>query len=122
MSVPDPAGAIQTEPGAGAAPLDPAECCSSAERGRQRVCCLTCFPGEPHHGAGPGAGAQLREQHATVEGLVDDVVAAYHNGFNKAIQNYSSILRLFGDAKTQARRFCHDTCAVTRLLRGSWCS
>lgn len=42
-----------------------------------------------------------------MEGLVDDVVAAYHNGFNKAIQNYSSILRLFGEAKTQVRLCGH---------------
>lgn len=57
-----------------------------------------------------------------MDGLVDDVVAAYHNGFNKAIQNYSSILRLFGDAKSQVRRVCHATCATGRCLGwgGRW--
>ena len=42
---------------------------------------------------------QLREQYETVDGLVDDVVATYHNGFNKAIHNYSQILQLFAQAK-----------------------
>ena len=46
--------------------------------------------------------AQLRAQRERVEELVDDVVQAYHNGFNKAIHNYSQILRLFSDAKEQA--------------------
>lgn len=36
-----------------------------------------------------------------MDGLVDDVVATYHNGFNKAIHNYSQILQLFADTKAQ---------------------
>lgn len=44
---------------------------------------------------------QLREQHKTVDGLVDDVVAAYYNGFTKALHNYSQILRLFKQSKAQ---------------------
>jgi len=38
---------------------------------------------------------QLREQRDALELLVDEVVQAYHNGFNKALHNYSQILRLF---------------------------
>ena len=45
--------------------------------------------------------AQLREQRETIEGLVDDVVECYHNGFAKAIHNYSQILQLFSDSKAQ---------------------
>ena len=37
-----------------------------------------------------------------MEDLVDDVVQSYHNGFNKAIHNYSRILRLFSESKDQA--------------------
>ena len=33
---------------------------------------------------------------------MDDVVQSYHNGFNKAIHNYSRILRLFSESKDQA--------------------
>ena len=52
--------------------------------------------------------AQLREQFETVDGLVDDVVSTYHNGFNKAIHNYSQILQLFAQAKAQASpATCH---------------
>lgn len=36
-----------------------------------------------------------------MEDLVDEVVQAYHNGFNKAIHNYSRILHLFSDSKEQ---------------------
>ena len=43
---------------------------------------------------------QLREQRDTIEGLVDEVVQGYHNGFNKAIHNYSQILQLFANCKT----------------------
>lgn len=44
---------------------------------------------------------QLRAQRERVEDLVDDVVQSYHNGFNKAIHNYSRILRLFSESKDQ---------------------
>ncbi|KAL9261525.1 Exocyst complex component SEC8-like protein, partial [Drosera capensis] len=37
----------------------------------------------------------LKEQSDIIEEVVDEVVHAYHGGFNKAIQNYSQILRLF---------------------------
>lgn len=50
---------------------------------------------------GPRCFLQLRQQFVTVDGLVDDVVATYHNGFNKAIHNYSQILQLFADTKAQ---------------------
>ncbi|DBA83817.1 TPA: hypothetical protein ACH3X1_006340 [Trebouxia sp. C0004] len=43
---------------------------------------------------------ELRGQRDTIEGLVDEVVSGYHNGFNKAIHNYSQILQLFADCKT----------------------
>ena len=42
---------------------------------------------------------QLRDQRDTIEGLVDEVVQGYHNGFNKAIHNYSQILQLFTNCK-----------------------
>uniref|UniRef100_A0A1J3CYE1 Exocyst complex component Sec8 n=1 Tax=Noccaea caerulescens TaxID=107243 RepID=A0A1J3CYE1_NOCCA len=40
----------------------------------------------------------LKEQSDVVEEVVDEVVHAYHGGFNKAIQNYSQILRLFSES------------------------
>ncbi|KAG7992873.1 hypothetical protein I3843_02G149600 [Carya illinoinensis] len=40
----------------------------------------------------------LKEQSDVVEEVVNEVVHAYHSGFNKAIQNYSQILRLFGES------------------------
>ncbi|KAK8579690.1 hypothetical protein V6N12_070001 [Hibiscus sabdariffa] len=40
----------------------------------------------------------LKEQSDVVEDVVDEVVHAYHGGFNKAIQNYSQILRLFSES------------------------
>ncbi|KAM6584398.1 hypothetical protein CsatB_011400 [Cannabis sativa] len=40
----------------------------------------------------------LKEQSDVVEEVVDEVVHAYHSGFNKAIQNYSQILRLFSES------------------------
>ncbi|TYJ16045.1 hypothetical protein E1A91_A10G223400v1 [Gossypium mustelinum] len=33
----------------------------------------------------------LKEQRDIIEDVVDEVVHAYHGGFNKAIQNYSQI-------------------------------
>ncbi|XP_072067796.1 exocyst complex component SEC8 isoform X4 [Arachis hypogaea] len=45
------------------------------------------------------AAAQLlKEQSDVVEEVVDEVVQTYHSGFNKAIQNYSQILKLFSDS------------------------
>ncbi|XP_074558363.1 exocyst complex component SEC8 isoform X2 [Curcuma longa] len=40
----------------------------------------------------------LTEQSDLVEDVVDEVVHVYHHGFNKAIQNYSQILRLFSES------------------------
>ncbi|KAL8143200.1 hypothetical protein V2J09_016232, partial [Rumex salicifolius] len=40
----------------------------------------------------------LREQSESIEDVVDEVVQTYHNGFNRAIQNYSQILRLFSES------------------------
>ena len=35
--------------------------------------------------------------------MVDEVVDCYHNGFAKAIHNYSEILDLFSEAKLQVQ-------------------
>lgn len=35
----------------------------------------------------------LKEQSDLIEDVVDEVVHAYHHGFNKAIQNYSQVLQ-----------------------------
>ncbi|XP_050387688.1 exocyst complex component SEC8 [Argentina anserina] len=40
----------------------------------------------------------LKQQSDVVEEVVDEVVHNYHSGFNKAIQNYSQILRLFSES------------------------
>ncbi|KAL6131231.1 hypothetical protein ACLB2K_069607 [Fragaria x ananassa] len=40
----------------------------------------------------------LKQQSDVVEEVVDEVVHHYHSGFNKAIQNYSQILRLFSES------------------------
>lgn len=37
----------------------------------------------------------LKEQSDVVEEVVDEVVHAYHSGFNKAIQNYSQVSWFF---------------------------
>ncbi|XP_024391449.1 exocyst complex component SEC8 isoform X3 [Physcomitrium patens] len=42
--------------------------------------------------------AQLRETRDAIEEIVDSVVRIYHSGFNKAIHNYSQILRLFNES------------------------
>jgi len=44
---------------------------------------------------------ELKEQYGRLELLVDSVVHAYHNGFNKALQNYSGILQHFNVAQSQ---------------------
>jgi exocyst complex component 4 len=41
---------------------------------------------------------QLREQQQAVEAMVEQVVDVHHNGFNKSIQNYSQVLRLFTES------------------------
>ncbi|KAL9994747.1 putative Sec8 exocyst complex component specific domain, exocyst complex component Sec8/EXOC4 [Helianthus debilis subsp. tardiflorus] len=40
----------------------------------------------------------LKDQSDIVEEVVDEVVQTYHGGFNRAIQNYSQILRLFSES------------------------
>ncbi|CAL0321290.1 unnamed protein product [Lupinus luteus] len=44
------------------------------------------------------AAQSLKEQSDVVEEVVDEVVQSYHTGFNRAIQNYSQILRLFSES------------------------
>jgi len=44
---------------------------------------------------------KLKARKGRLEALVDDVVSSYHAGFNKAIHNYSEILRLFTGAQGQ---------------------
>ncbi len=48
---------------------------------------------------------QLKLQQETIEQLVDTVVQGYHSGFNKAIHNYTEILRLFLVSKTEVCLF-----------------
>ena len=57
---------------------------------------------------------QLKLQQERVEELVDNVVQGYHNGFNKAIHNYSQILHLFAVSKEQVQstRHYHMTCGI----------
>ncbi|CAM8918344.1 unnamed protein product [Rhodiola kirilowii] len=45
-----------------------------------------------------GEAQHLKEQSDIIEDVVDEVVHAYHSGFNRAIQNYSQILRLFSES------------------------
>ncbi|KAL2621943.1 hypothetical protein R1flu_002148 [Riccia fluitans] len=45
-----------------------------------------------------GAVRGLQKQRDEIEELVDDVVRGYSSGFNKAIHNYSQILRLFSES------------------------
>ena len=46
---------------------------------------------------------QLREASERLGAQLDSVVEAYHNGFARAIQNYSAILALFAESKEQVR-------------------
>ncbi|XP_074280068.1 exocyst complex component SEC8-like [Silene latifolia] len=41
----------------------------------------------------------LKEHNDVIEDVVNEVVHAYHSGFNRAIQNYSQILRLFSESE-----------------------
>nr|KAJ0220935.1 hypothetical protein LSAT_V11C200091690 [Lactuca sativa] len=45
----------------------------------------------------------LKDQSDIVEEVVDEVVQTYHGGFNRAIQNYSQILRLFSESTQSIR-------------------
>ncbi|XP_073395601.1 exocyst complex component SEC8 isoform X2 [Physcomitrium patens] len=59
---------------------------------------------------------KLREQRDAIEELVDDVVRIYHNGFNKAIHNYSQILRLFSESAGSINGLKDDLGEARRLL------
>ncbi|CAH8339587.1 unnamed protein product [Eruca vesicaria subsp. sativa] len=58
----------------------------------------------------------LREQSDVVEEVVDEVVHAYHGGFNKAIQNYSQILRLFSESTDKIGDLKHDLAEAKKSL------
>ncbi|CAH8283554.1 unnamed protein product [Eruca vesicaria subsp. sativa] len=58
----------------------------------------------------------LREQSDVVEEVVDEVVHAYHGGFNKAIQNYSQILRLFRESTEKLDDLKHDLADAKKSL------
>lgn len=57
--------------------------------------------------------ARLRD---TIEVLVDDVVQIYHVGFNKAIHNYSQILKLFSESAEQMSELKTSLAEARRLL------
>uniref|UniRef100_A0A5B7BF03 Exocyst complex component Sec8 n=1 Tax=Davidia involucrata TaxID=16924 RepID=A0A5B7BF03_DAVIN len=58
----------------------------------------------------------LKEQSDIVEEVVDEVVHAYHSGFNKAIQNYSQILRLFSESAESIAVLKVDLAEAKKLL------
>lgn len=56
----------------------------------------------------------LKEQSDVIEEVVDEVVQAYHGGFNKAIQNYSQVSKQFLDS------FFNYICLLDFILRFSF--
>ncbi|KAG5574754.1 hypothetical protein H5410_054888 [Solanum commersonii] len=58
----------------------------------------------------------LKEQSEIIEEVVDEVVHAYHGGFNKAIQNYSQILRLFSESTQSIGVLKGDLAEAKKLL------
>ena len=52
--------------------------------------------------------------------LVDKMVAGYHTGFAKSIQNYSQILHLFEDSKEQVCCVVVVGCARCACARRTW--
>ncbi|XP_031105855.1 exocyst complex component SEC8 [Ipomoea triloba] len=58
----------------------------------------------------------LKEQSGIIEDVVDEVVHAYHGGFNKAIQNYSQILRLFSESAQSIAVLKGDLSDAKKLL------
>ncbi|KAL0401796.1 UNVERIFIED_CONTAM: Exocyst complex component SEC8 [Sesamum latifolium] len=58
----------------------------------------------------------LKEQSDVIEEVVDEVVHAYHGGFNKAIQNYSQILRLFSESAQSIGVLKVDLAEAKKLL------
>eukprot|EP00897_Mesotaenium_endlicherianum_P010606 jgi/Mesen1/9574/ME000065S09000 len=59
---------------------------------------------------------KLSDQRDAVEFLVDEVVQGYHNGFNKAIHNYSQILKLFSESASQMSGLKKSLSDARRLL------
>lgn len=58
----------------------------------------------------------LKEQSDLIEDVVDEVVHSYHHGFNKAIQNYSQILRLFSESAESISVLKVDMAEAKKLL------
>ncbi|CAA0814086.1 Exocyst complex component SEC8, partial [Striga hermonthica] len=58
----------------------------------------------------------LKEQSDIIEEVVDEVVHVYHGGFNKAIQNYSQILRLFSESAQSIGALKVDLAEAKKLL------
>ncbi|VAI87422.1 unnamed protein product [Triticum turgidum subsp. durum] len=58
----------------------------------------------------------LKEQSDLIEDVVDEVVHAYHHGFNKAIQNYSQILRLFSESAESITGLKGEMAEAKKLL------
>ncbi|XP_038971816.1 exocyst complex component SEC8 [Phoenix dactylifera] len=58
----------------------------------------------------------LKEQSDLIEDVVDEVVHSYHHGFNKAIQNYSQILRLFSESAESISVLKIDMAEAKKLL------
>ncbi|XP_047966594.1 exocyst complex component SEC8-like isoform X2 [Salvia hispanica] len=65
---------------------------------------------------GEGEVKVLKEQSDIIEEVVDEVVHAYHGGFNKAIQNYSQILRLFSESAESLGELKVDLAQAKKLL------
>eukprot|EP00850_Spirogloea_muscicola_P003874 SM000016S01862 [mRNA] locus=s16:323459:331808:+ [translate_table: standard] len=63
-----------------------------------------------------GALRALQQQSEAIEDLVDDVVQGYHNGFNRAIHNYSQILKLFGESASKMSGLRESLVAARLLL------
>jgi hypothetical protein len=64
----------------------------------------------------PSLCLQLRRWKQSVEYLVDDVVEAHYTGFTRSLQNYTQILRLFADSRSQVRPLpCFHTCPLVSM-------
>ncbi|XP_024372095.1 exocyst complex component SEC8 isoform X2 [Physcomitrium patens] len=59
---------------------------------------------------------RLRETRDAIEEIVDGVVRHYHNGFNKAIHNYSQILRVFSESAGSLDSLKEDLAEARKLL------
>ncbi|KAK9063025.1 hypothetical protein SSX86_016895 [Deinandra increscens subsp. villosa] len=58
----------------------------------------------------------LKDQSDIVEEVVDEVVQTYHGGFNRAIQNYSQILRLFSESTQSVGKLKVDLGNAKRVI------